>query len=199
MIWQMAAIISFGLLAVFWFSQRKFKDKVLCVMHTQQGMRLEIWVPLHARHIAYGNKKKGDAGIYYLWPHCACNTWFTKGVNTFFPALVKTWEFWWFSPNPQDPMAVQRFDPYATCPECRKIGVGALKPAVSWHTPESRNAAWQERGIRAFASATEKATGGKSGGGLTGFQKVIMLAGFGFGLIAVLLILGDKGVIPSFM
>ena len=192
---QMVAALAVGALFIFWHSQRKFKDKVLCIMHTQQGMRLELWAPLQARHITYGNTKKGDAGIYYLMPSCSCNTWWNKGVNAFFPALVKTWEFWWFHPYPQDPMAVQRYDPNCDCPVCGKIGIGALKPAISWHTPESRNAAWQERGVRAFAAATQQATGGKSAG-LNTIQKVSILAGLGIAIVALLLILSDKGMLP---
>ena len=161
-------------LVMFIYSQQNFKNKVHIIMHTQSGIRLELWAKMWARHIRYGSKKKGDVGMYYLIPKYSSNTWWNKGINMFFPVMVKTWEFWWFSPYPQDPMAIQRYDPE------RKM----ILPAISWHTPEVRNAAWQEHQFRAFATASMQQSGKKP----SGIERYLPLAAFGLALIAVMLI-----------
>lgn len=177
-IWIMLAMVSTGALITFMHSQRKFRDRVLCIMHTQQGIRLEIWAPLDARHIKYGSKKKGDVGMYQLIPAYASNTWYDKGINKLFPSLVKTWEFWWFCPYPQDPMSIHRWD------EAKQ----RIVPAISWHTPEVRNAAWQEHQYRAFTTASAQASGAGGSANLSMVQKVTMLGGLGLSILALGLI-----------
>lgn len=170
---SLIVVLAFALIMLI-YSQQKFKNKVHIIMHTQAGIRLELWAPLQARHIRYGNKRRGDAGIYYLIPKYSSNTWWNKGVNMFFPVMVKTWEFWWFCPYPQDPMAIQRYDTE------KKM----ILPAISWHTPEVRNAAWQEHQFRAFALASQQQSGKKP----SSIERYLPLAAFGLALFALLLV-----------
>ena len=179
------AVLAVGALIMFWSSQRKFKDKVYCIMHTQQGIRLELWLPLWQRHVKYGNRKKGDEGIYYINPAYFTNTLWDKGINKFFPAQVKTIEFMWYSPLPINFMAERRWDPERQ----------EELPAISWHTPEVRNAAWNERGYRSFQEASAIVGGtGPAKSGLNTIQKIVMLASFG-GVIILGYLMWTNGLI----
>lgn len=176
------AIVALALLGLLWYNQQKFKDKLLCVFHTQNNVRVEKWVPLRARHVRFGNKKNGDEGIYYVNPDHFSLTWWDRGLSKFFPVPVPTIEFWWYCPHSQNPKSMQRWDHYTR----------ELKPAISWHTPEVRNAAWQEHRQRSFARAAQaQAVGTKR---TSVIERYLPLVTFGAVLFLALL-LWQNGVL----
>ncbi len=165
-------IIMMFIVVMMWWSQQKFKDKVLCIFHTQKLTRIEKWVPMDARHVKFGNKKKGDVGMYYVDPACFELYWYDRGVNKLFPCLTPSQDFYWYSPYPVDP----------------RTG----KP--SWHTPEFRYAAWQEHQYRAFARASEQQGMGASRkqSAIERFMPLIIL---GVALITLLLLWQLRGAV----
>lgn len=169
------ALIAVALLGIFWYNQQKFKDKLLCVFHTQNNVRIERWIPLRARHVKFGSKKNGDEGIYYVNPSCFSLTWWTRGLSRLFPVPVPTIEFWWYCPHALNPKAIQRWDD----------DTKEILPAISWHTPEVRNAAWQEQQARGFAKAAQaQATGRK----MSSIERYLPLVTFGMVLFLALLL-----------
>jgi hypothetical protein len=133
-------IIFGGLLVIFWHSQTKFQHKVLCVFHTQDLKRIEAWVPMERRHVRFRKHSRGkDYGMWEVRSDCFEWTVWDKGVNKFFPTMIPTIEFRWNNPNPVNPKTGQN----------------------TWHTPEARDAAWQEHQHRSFAAAAEKQAGKK--------------------------------------
>lgn len=173
--WELSIIIILaGSFAIFWYSQTKFKTKMLCVFHGQDIKRIETWIPMEARHVRFKKNKKGDIGLYYVMPEYFEYTVWDKGINKMFPVLVPTMEWYWFSPYPTNPKAIQRYDPKDKC----------LYPAVSWHTPELRNAAWEEHQYRAFTKAAGEISGGKKQNAI---QKWLPLIALGIALIALFL------------
>ena len=170
----MIAVLLAGMLIIFVHSQRKFRTKLLCIFHTQDGMTIRKWLPMDARHVKFRRGSKGDVGRYIVNPKYFSNTLWDTGINMLFPILVPTIEFYWFNPNPVDQRAVQRYDPEKD----------RILPAIGWHTPEVRNAAWQEHQYRAFAEATV-AQGGGGPAKQTMLQKIVPLAALGLGMIAI--------------
>jgi len=131
-------IILLFLLGMFWYSQTKYKNKMLCYFLRPNKQRIKKWVPLYTRYVRFDRGKYGIEQ-YRVNPKCIVLEWWTGGVNRFFPTLVPTLDFRWDSPNPIDPETSQS----------------------SWHTPEVEAAGYQGHGYTAFARAAMQQTGGK--------------------------------------
>lgn len=138
--WSLSIIIILlFLLAIIYFSQQKFKNKMLCMFIRPNRQRIEKWVPLYTKYVVFDRGKYG-IGHYNADPECITMMWYTRGINKFFPALVPTLEFKWDTPNPIDPKTFES----------------------TWHTPEARQAAWEEHQHIAFARAAAAQAGRKS-------------------------------------
>ncbi len=131
-------VLAVFIILIFWASQRKFKNKMLCVFHRPNKTKIEIWVPLFARFVRFDQGKYG-VGDYEVDPDCVELQWYNRGLNKIFPILIPTMEFWWDTPNPLNPVTKQR----------------------TWHTPEVRNASWEEHQHIAYAKAAAQQSGGK--------------------------------------
>jgi len=131
-------IILLFLLGIFWYSQTKFKNKMLCYFLRPNKQRIKKWVPLYGTHVIFDRGKYGVAR-YRVNPKCIVLEWWTGGVNRLFPTLVPTLDFRWDSPNPIDPET----------------------SVSSWHTPEVEAAGYQGHGYTAFARAAMQQAGGK--------------------------------------
>ena len=117
-------------------SQSKFRDKMLCFFIRPNKQRIEKWVPLMSTQVVFDRGRYG-MGRYNCDPECITMMWYNRGINKFFPTLVPTLEFKWDTPNPLNPKTFES----------------------TWHTPEAREAAWQEHEHIAFARATQQASG----------------------------------------
>ena len=131
-------VILLFLLGMFWYSQTKFKNKMLCYFLRPNKQRVKKWVPLYSRHVVFDRGKYGIQQ-YRVNPKCIVLEWWSGGVNKFFPTLVPTLDFRWDNPNPIDPETSQS----------------------SWHTPEVEAAGYQGHGYTAFARAAMQQAGGK--------------------------------------
>ena len=129
-------IVFFGIM--FYMSQQKFKDKMLCTFIRPNRQKIEQWVPLYANYIVFDRGKYGVLQ-YECDPNCITMQWYTRGLNKFFPILIPTLEFKWDTPNPLNPTTF----------------------VSTWHTPEARKAAWESHQHVAFAKGTAAAIGKK--------------------------------------
>lgn len=135
-----SALVVIGfLIAIFYQSQQKFKNKLLCSFIRPNRQRIEAWVPLYSKYVVFDRGKYG-IGHYEVDPNCITMMWFTRGLNKFFPVLIPTLEFKWDTPNPLDPKTFES----------------------TWHTPEARQAGWEEHQHIAFAKSTAIAAGRRS-------------------------------------
>ena len=97
-------IILFFLLIIFWYSQTKFKNKMLCYFLRPNKQRIKKWVPLYSKHIIFDRGKYGIER-YRVEPKSIITEWYTGGVNRLFPTLIPTLEFRWDDAIPRDPSA----------------------------------------------------------------------------------------------
>jgi hypothetical protein len=132
-------IILLFLLAIFWYSQTKFKGKMLCYFLRPNKQRIKKWVPLYSRHIEFDRGKYGIER-YRVIPKCIVLEWWTGGVNKLFPTLVPTLDFRWDTPNPKDPETGETY---------------------TWHTPEVEAAGYRGHGYVAFTRAAAQQAGAK--------------------------------------
>ncbi len=123
-------VLAFALL-VFWYSQRKFKNKMYCTFHRANKTIIKTFVPMTSRNVKFSSAK-GEDGLYSIQPSCIEHLWYNSGVNKVFPVLIPHLEFYWYCPYPVDPQTGQ----------------------VSWLTPEARAAAWDEHQHIAYAKAS---------------------------------------------
>ncbi len=124
---------------MFYYSQTKFKNKMLCMFIRPNRQRIEKWVPLYSKYIVFDRGKYGK-GHYICDPNCITLMWYARGFNKFFPILVPTLEFKWDTPNPLDPKTFEH----------------------TWHTPEARNASWEEQQHIAYSKGIATQIGAKS-------------------------------------
>lgn len=127
-----------GLVFMLFYSQKKFKDKMLCYFIRPNKQRIEKWVPMYARYVRFD---KGKYGIerYRIDPDCITMQWYDRGINKLFPTFIPTLEFRWDSQDPMDP---KKFEPITRGPEVAE----ALASGEDY---------------KAFAKATEKQMGNK--------------------------------------
>ena len=95
-------VILFFLLIIFWYSQTKFKNKMLCTFLRPNKQKIEKWVPLYSKHIIFDRNKYGIER-YRVKPECVVLTWYARGVNRLFPTLIPTLDYRWDDANPIDP------------------------------------------------------------------------------------------------
>lgn len=130
-------IILLFLLIIFWYSQTKFKNKMLCYFLRPNKQRIKKFVPLFASWVIFDRGKYG-VGRYRVDPKCIILEWYTGGINRIFPILVPTLDFEWWSPNPRSPETGQ----------------------IGWHTPEVEAAAYQGQSYVGMARAMAQQGGG---------------------------------------
>ena len=130
-------IILLVLLGIFYYSQARLQGKLFCTFHRGNLTKVEKFVPLHSKHVAFKERRRGEVGYYEVRTSCIELIKYTRGVNKLFPAWVPSIEFRSDTPNPIDP----------------RTG----KP--TWHTPEFRAAAYQEHDYKAFARAQAQQAG----------------------------------------
>jgi hypothetical protein len=137
-LWESLAIVFAFTLVVFWYSQRKFQNKLYCTFHGADKVIVHAFVPKDARNVKF-SWKKGENGLYAIIPSCIEHLKYTGGVNKLFPAIIPHLEFYWYCPYPVDPNTGQ----------------------PSWLTPEARSAAWDEHQHIAYARASVAMSGTK--------------------------------------
>ena len=150
---------------MFYQSQQKFKNKMLCTFVRPNKQKIEQWVPLDSRYVVFDRGRYG-IGRYTVNPHHIIMEWYNRGLNKFFPVLIPTLEFRWNSPNPVDQTTGE----------------------VTWLTPEAQHAGWEEHQHVAFAKGTQVATGKKSRFPDWFFPLVTL------GLVVIVLLLVWKGM-----
>lgn len=126
-------------LFMFYYSQQKFKNKMLCTFIRPNRQKIEQWVPLQNKYVVFDRGRYG-IGNYRCDPDCITMMWYTRGLNKFFPILIPALEFKWDTPNPLNPKTFES----------------------TWYTPEARQAAWEEHQHIAFAKAAATQAGKKS-------------------------------------
>lgn len=136
---SLTIIVAF-IFIIFYISQTKFKNKMLCYFIRPNKQKIEKWVPLYAKYIVFDNGKYG-IGHYDVDPNCITLQLYNRGFNRFFPTFVPTLEFKWDTPNPLDPTTFQS----------------------TWASPEQRNAAWNEHNHIEFSKGVAAQGGEKKG------------------------------------
>lgn len=105
-------LIFCGLSFSLWWSQKKFKDKMLCYFIRPNKQKIEKWVPAYAKYIKFDRGKWREK--YRIDPTCITMQWYDRGFNKMFPTFVQTLEFRWDSVDPIDP---ETFEPVNRGPE----------------------------------------------------------------------------------
>ena len=165
--WTVSAIMIVGfILFLFFQSQNRFKNKMLCYFIRPNKQRIEKWVPLHSTHVVFDRGQYGVAR-YICDPECITMLWYERGINKFFPVLVPVLEFKWDTPNALNPTTFES----------------------TWHTPEARQAAWEEHQHVAFARAAAVAAGTKTNKMITVLLPVITV-----GLVLIVLFIVYQGM-----
>ena len=111
---------------------------MLCYFLRPNKQRIKKWVPLYTNYVIFDRGKYGIQR-YKVDPECIVLEWYAGGVNKFFPTLIPTLDFRWFSPNPSDPKTSQ----------------------PSWHTPEVEAAAYQGQSYVGLSKAMAQQAGTK--------------------------------------
>ena len=132
-------IILVFVILIYWGSQRKFRNKVLCTFIRPNRQEIERWVPLHSKYVIF-EKRKGEKSQYIIDPNCMTTMLYDRGLNKLFPVPIYKLTFRWDTPNPLNPNTFQS----------------------TWHTPEARDAAWEEHQHIAFSKGIGTQIGGKS-------------------------------------
>jgi len=122
--------------SMLYISQQKFKNKMLCTFIRANRQKIEQWVPLFSKHVVFDGGKHGKEH-YNIDPKCIVLMWYARGINKLWPVLIPTLEFKWDTPNPLDPKTFES----------------------TWHSPEARQASWEEHEHISFARATAIAAG----------------------------------------
>lgn len=151
-------VVTAFILLIFFMSQQKFKNKMLCSFIRPNKQKIEKWVPLQSKYIVFDRGRWG-IGHYECDPTCITMMWYERGFNKFFPVLVPTLEFKWDTPNPLNPSTFQS----------------------TWHSPEARHAAWEEHQHIAYAKAAAQQAGkggifGGMGGWLFPIITIVLVA-----------------------
>jgi hypothetical protein len=125
-------------LIIFWYSQTKFKNKMLCYFLRPNKQRIKKFVPLYSNYVIFDRGKYG-VQRYNVDPNCIILEWYTGGINKLFPTLVPTLDFEWHNPNPRNPAT----------------------GTVGWRTPEVEYAAFQGQSYVGMARAMAQQAGMK--------------------------------------
>lgn len=125
-------------LAIFVYAQSKFKNKMLCYFLRPNKQRIKKFVPIYSNYVVFDRGRYG-IGRYNVDPNCIVHEWYTQGVNKFFPVLIPTLDFEWWSPNPRDPSTGQ----------------------ITWRTPEVEAAAYNGQSYVGMARAMAQQSGTK--------------------------------------
>jgi hypothetical protein len=144
-------VVCLFLVALVWFSQKKFENKMLCRFVLPHNVEIEKWVPIHSRYVVL--KTKRGVERYVIDARYIVMRLYQGGVNKIFPVMVPTLEYNWTSENPID----------------RSTG----EPS-SWRTPDIAGAAWQGSQFSAFTKAISAQVAKK---GLAGMLPYIIIAG----------------------
>jgi len=131
-------IVLLFVIIIFWHSQTKFKNKMLCYFLRPNKQRIKKWVPLYTNYVIFDRGKYGIQR-YKVNPECIIMEWYTGGISRIFPTLVPTLDFRWYSPNPSNPETSQ----------------------PSWHTPEVEAAAYQGQSYVGLSKAMAAQAGTK--------------------------------------
>lgn len=121
-----------------WWSQKKFKDKMLCYFLRPNKQKIEKWVPQYAKYIRFDRGRWKEK--YRIDPRCIAMQWYDRGFNKLWGTWVQTLEFRWDSVDPLDP---ETFEPVNRGPEEE----ATMESAEDW---------------QAFNRATREGTGAKS-------------------------------------
>jgi hypothetical protein len=125
--------------AMFYMSQMKLRNKILCTFTRPNKTEIEAWIPLYSQEVVFDNGKYG-IGRYQVVPDCITMQWYTRDFSKLFPTLVPTMKFVWWSDMPLDPTTG--------------------KP--SWATPEAKQAGRQEDNIKSLARQVANVNSKKS-------------------------------------
>jgi len=162
------AVVAVFVLLIFYMSQQKLKNKMLCTFIRPNRQKIEKWVPLQSKYVVFDRGRYG-IGHYECDPMCITMLWYDRGFNKLFPMLIPTLEFKWDTPNPLNPATFES----------------------TWHSPEARQAAWEEHQHTAFARAAAAQAGKK---GLFGGMGSWLLPVIAIILIAAVLFIVYKGL-----
>ena len=127
-------IFAVGIIGMFWYSQSKLKNKLLCTFRRANKTKVEKLIPLKSRYVIF------DGGRYNVNPKRISLFWYNRGMHQFFPTWLPTLDYNYQSQNPLDP--------------------GTFKD--TWDTPEAREASGQEDAFKAFAKGISTQVGKKS-------------------------------------
>lgn len=130
----MLVIMLGGFIAIMYYNQQKYKNKMLCFFRRPNNLLIKKWVPVDNRWVVFDNQR------YIIDPACIALHWFDEGMAKFNPILVPTMEFRWDTPYPLDPRTF----------------------TVTWQTPESVNASFQSSQQVAFSKGAAAQSGKKS-------------------------------------
>ena len=131
-------IIAVFVLVVWYVTQTRFKNKMLCRFRRPNHQLIEKWVPIYVKYVVFDNGKYG-IGQYVVDPRCIQPYWYDRGFSKIFPTLVPTLDFRYDTPYPLNPETFE----------------------VTWQTPEVVRAAWQEHNAQEFAKGAASQAGGK--------------------------------------
>jgi hypothetical protein len=131
-------LIALVIIVIIFFTQKRFKNQMLCRFRRPNHMVIERWVPLYSKFVVFDNGKYG-VGRYIVDPTCIQTQWYDRGFSKLFPTLIPTLDFRYNAPYPINP---ETFD-------------------VEWKTPDMIEAAWQEHNAQEFAKGVQVQGGGK--------------------------------------
>lgn len=156
---------------IFYYSQQKFRNKMLCYFLRPNKLEIEQWVPMETKYVVFdgGKYAQGSAfkgknlGRYYINPKCIVMKWYTGGFNRFFPVFVPTLRFRWDTPYPYNPETFE----------------------VTWLTPEAQQAGWEEHQHVSFSRAAAIVGGAKKASMI---ERLLPIVAIGVSLIILYLV-----------
>lgn len=172
--WGLSLFLVACFVLILWYhSQTRMKNKMLCFFIRPNRQMIEKWVPLQSTYVVFDRKKYGGIGRYICDPSCVTMMWYARGINRLFGTLVPTLTFKWDTPNPLDPKTFER----------------------TWYSPESMQAGWEEHQHIAFARASAQVAGVKK----TLLDRLFPLIVVGLILIVLFLVWKNFGALDQRM
>ena len=130
----MLAIVMGGFIAMIYYNQQKYKNKMLCFFRRPNNLLIKKWVTIDSRWVIFEKER------YIIDPNCIAMHWFDEGLSKLWPVLVPTLEFRWDTPYPIDPKTF----------------------TVTWQTPGAVDASFQSSQHVAFSKGAASQSGKKS-------------------------------------
>ena len=71
------AVFAIGIVVLFWYSQSKLKNRLLCTFRRANKTKVEKLIPIKSKYVVF------DGGRYNVDPKRISLFWFNRGIHLF--------------------------------------------------------------------------------------------------------------------